>query len=59
MERVFRDFKDKESLAMMRDELEKEILLRNANLDKDVYDVFDKVQKVLTKRKKKYSPRVV
>ena len=59
MDNAFRDFREKESLAMMKDGYEKEHLLDIANLDKDAYVVFDKVQKVLTKKKRKYSPRVV
>ena len=59
MDNAFRDFREKESLAMMKDGYEKEHLLDISNEDKDAYVVFDKVQKVLTKKKRKYSPRVV
>ena len=57
MDNAFRDFREKESLAVIKDGYEKEHLLHIANEDKDAYYVFGKVQKVLTKRNRRYSPR--
>ena len=53
------DWREVQKLALEKEGYEKEYLLDIARSHKDEYDVFDKVQKVLTKRKKRYSPRIV
>lgn len=58
-DKVQNDWREVQKLALEKEGYEKEYLLEIARSHKDEYDVFDKVQKVLTKRKKRYSPRIV
>lgn len=58
-DKVQNDWREVQKLALEKEGYEKEYLLDIARSHKDEYDVFDKVQKVLTKRKKRYSPRIV
>ena len=53
------NWREAQKLALEKEGYEREYLLDIARSHKDEYDVFDKVQKVLTKRKKRYSPRIV
>ena len=57
-DKVQNDWREVQKLALEKEGYEKEYLLDIARSHKDEYDVFDKVQKVLTKRKKRYSPRI-
>ena len=57
-DKVQNDWREVQKLALEKEGYEKEYLLEIARSHKDEYDVFDKVQKVLTKRKKRYSPRI-
>ena len=59
MDKAQSDWREVQKLALEKEGYEKEYLLDIARSHKDEYDVFDKVQKVLTKRKKRYSPRIV
>lgn len=59
MDKTQSDWREVQKLALEKEGYEKEHLLGIARSHKDEYDVFDKVQKVLTKRKKRYSPRIV
>lgn len=59
MDRAQNDWREVQKLALEKEGYEREYLLDIARSHKDEYDVFDKVQKVLTKRKKRYSPRIV
>ena len=59
MDKTQSDWREVQKLALEKEGYEKEYLLDIARSHKDEYDVFDKVQKVLTKRKKRYSPRIV
>lgn len=59
MDKAQNDWREIQKLALEKEGYEKEYLLEIARSHKDEYDVFDKVQKVLTKRKKRYSPRIV
>ena len=59
MDKTQSDWREIQKLALEKEGYEKEYLLDIARSHKDEYDVFDKVQKVLTKRKKRYSPRIV
>ena len=58
MDRAQNDWREVQKLALEKEGYEREYLLDIARSHKDEYDVFDKVQKVLTKRKKRYSPRI-
>ena len=59
MDKTQSDWREVQKLALEKEGYEREYLLDIARSHKDEYDVFDKVQKVLTKRKKRYSPRIV
>ena len=59
MDKAQGDWREVQKLALEKEGYEKEYLLEIARSHKEEYDVFDKVQKVLTKRKKRYSPRIV
>ena len=59
MDKAQNDWREIQKLALEKEGYEKEYLLEIARSHKNEYDVFDKVQKVLTKRKKRYSPRIV
>ena len=59
MDKTQSDWHEIQKLALEKEGYEREYLLDIARSHKDEYDVFDKVQKVLTKRKKRYSPRIV
>ena len=59
MDKAQNDWREVQKLALEKEGYEREYLLDIARSHKDEYDVFDKVQKVLTKRKKRYSPRIV
>ena len=59
MDKTQNDWREIQKLALEKEGYEKEYLLDIARSHKDEYDVFDKVQKVLTKRKKRFSPRIV
>lgn len=59
MDKAQNDWREIQKLALEKEGYEKEYLLEIARSHKEEYDVFDKVQKVLTKRKKRYSPRIV
>ena len=59
MDKTQSDWREVQKLALEKEGYEKEHLLGIVRSHKDEYDVFDKVQKVLTKRKKRYSPRIV
>ena len=59
MDKAQSNWRELQKLALEKEGYEKEYLLDIARSHKDEYDVFDKVQKVLTKRKKRYSPRIV
>ena len=59
MDKTQSDWREIQKLALEKEGYEREYLLDIARSHKDEYDVFDKVQKVLTKRKKRYSPRIV
>lgn len=59
MDKTQNDWREIQKLALEKEGYEREYLLDIARSHKDEYDVFDKVQKVLTKRKKRYSPRIV
>ena len=59
MDKAQSDWREVQKLALEKEGYEKEYLLDIARSHKDEYDVFDKVQKVLTKRKKRFSPRIV
>lgn len=58
MDKAQSDWREIQKLALEKEGYEREYLLDIARSHKDEYDVFDKVQKVLTKRKKRYSPRI-
>ena len=58
MDKTQSDWREIQKLALEKEGYEREYLLDIARSHKDEYDVFDKVQKVLTKRKKRYSPRI-
>ena len=59
MDKAQNDWREIQKLALEKEGYEREYLLGIVRSHKDEYDVFDKVQKVLTKRKKRYSPRIV
>lgn len=59
MDKTQSDWREVQKLALEKEGYEREYLLDIARSHKDEYDVFDKVQKVLTKRKKRYSPMIV
>ena len=54
MDKAQSDWREIQKLALEKEGYEREYLLDIARSHKDEYDVFDKVQKVLTKRKKRY-----
>lgn len=54
MDKAQSDWREIQKLALEKEGYEREYLLDIARGHKDEYDVFDKVQKVLTKRKKRY-----
>ena len=58
MDKAQNDWREIQKLALEKEGYEREYLLGIVRSHKDEYDVFDKVQKVLTKRKKRYSPRI-
>lgn len=55
MDKAQSDWREIQKLALEKEGYEREYLLDIARSHKDEYDVFDKVQKVLTKRKKRYT----
>ena len=59
MDKTQSDWREIQKLSLEKEGYEREYLLDVARSHKEEYDVFDKVQKVLTKRKKRYSPRIV
>ena len=59
MDKTQSDWREIQKLSLEKEGYEREYLLDVARSHKDGYDVFDKVEKVLTKRKKRYSPRIV
>lgn len=59
MDKTQSDWREIQKLSLEKEGYEREYLLDVARSHKDEYDVFDKVEKVLTKRKKRYSPRIV
>ncbi len=59
MDKTQNDWREVQKLALEKEGYEREYLLEIARSHKDEYDVFERVQKVLTKRKKRYSPRIV
>ena len=55
MDKAQSDWREIQKLALEKEGYEREYLLDIARSHKDEYDVFDIVQKVLTKRKKRYT----
>ena len=58
MDKTQSDWREIQKLSLEKEGYEREYLLDVARSHKEEYDVFDKVQKVLTKRKKRYSPLI-
>ena len=59
MDKTLYSWRTSQREAIGKEGYEQEHILEVAKSYKNEYDVFDKVHKVLTKRDKKYSPRIV